>query len=260
MFDKETLAKIYCLNPQELPIGSVAYFVNQSDVNKWNVGYGLVEAHYTHNIVLTMLDANKTARTVEGIPFSDFTMTEWRKLPKGWSYDTDLVGDSLQWSNYQELNTKYQAIDYTNPSSILQAYKDGVLIEVEKNDYGYIDAEIDRKNGYRLVKKYPMWQEDKAWNKSFYYWEIYKDYASVQAVIDEQRADLKRLSEMTDEEYSIYMFTNTIDNSIYDDSYKQRCKDFLMKQDKISDIVVRASCRGIEWRYEKNKRWNTIST
>lgn len=257
--NKETLAKIYCLNPQDLPIGSVAYYIEHNSFDKWKVDYGIVEAHYTHSIVLTMLDVNKTGRTVEGTPFSDFRMTEWRKLPKGWSYDTDLVGNSLQWSNAIELNEKYKLIDITDPNSILQAYKSGVLIEVEKNDYGVIDAEIDKKYGYRIVKKYPMWQKIKAWNKSFYYYDVFKDYKSAQEVIDEQRAELKRISEMTDKEYSIHMFTERIDSSIYDENYKEYCKSFLMAQDNIEDIVVRVSNKGIDWRYEKNKRWNTIS-
>lgn len=258
MFDKETMAKIYCLNPQDLPIGSVAYYIEHSAFHDWKICYGLVEAHYTHSIVLTMLDANMTDRMVEGIPYADFKMTEWRKLPKGWTYKTDLIGDSYQWEGAYELNEKYKAIDITNPDSILQAYKDGVLIEVEKNDYGRLETEIDSKNGYRIVKNYPMWTPIKAWNKSFQYWEVYKDYVSAQAVLDERTAELQRISEMSDEEYSIYMFTKTIDESYYDNDYKQRCKDFLLAQDNIEDIVVRASGKGIDWRYEKNKRWNTI--
>ena len=247
----------YMLNPQDLPIGSVAYFIKPSPFKKWEIGYGLVEMHYPHNIVLTMLDANRTGRSIEGIPYNDFTSTEWRKLPKGWRYDTELF--KVEWDGAKELSKKYKAIDVTNPDSILAAYYDGVLIKVEGNDYGVIDAEVDSKHGYRIIKKYPMFAEPHPWNRSFLWNEVYKDYESAKAVIDRREEELRIISEMSDVEYSIYEYTNTIDNAIdLPEEYREDCKRFLSEQDKLEDIVVRRYQGMIQWKYDRNKRWNTI--
>lgn len=253
MSDKE----IYMLNPQELPLGSIAYYIKGNAFDRWTIDYGLVEMHYPHNIVLTMLDVNRTGRTIEGIPYNDFSMTEWRKLPKGWRYDTKLF--EIEWENAKELDKKWKAIDVTNPDFILNAYNEHTLIKVEENDYGIIDSEIDSNHGYRIVKRYPMFAEHHPWNKSFMWNEVYKDYATAKAVLDKRDADLKRISEMSDRDYSIYEFTQTIDKAAgLSQSYRDSCKEFLLRQDNIEDIVVRRGHGGIEWKYDRNKRWNLI--
>lgn len=249
--------QIYMLNPQDLPIGSVAYYIKKHGFDRWEIDYGLVEMHYPHNITLTMLDVNRTGRTVEGVMYNDFVMTEWRKLPKGWRYDTKLF--EVKWDGAEELKEKWKAIDVTKPDSIIKAYNERTLVKVEENDYGFIDSEIDSKHGYRIVKRYPMFAEPHPWNRSFMWNEVYKDYESAKAVIEQRESELRRISEMTDEEYSIYEYTNTIDNAIdLPQEYRDGCKRFLSEQDKIEDIVVRRYGGMIQWKYDKNKRWNTI--
>lgn len=249
--------KIYMLNPQDLPIGSVAYFIKSNPSRKWEIGYGLVEMHYPHNIVLTMLDVNRTGRSIEGVPYNDFTMTEWRKLPKGWGYNTRLF--KVEWNGAEELEAKWKAIDVSNPDSILDAYNGGVLVKVENNDYGIIDSEVDSKHGYRIIKRYPMFAEPHPWNRSFMWNEVYKDYESAKAVVEQYENELRKISDMTDKEYSIYEYTNTIDNAVdLPQEYRDDCKKFLSEQDRVEDIVVRRFDGMIQWKYDRNKRWNTI--
>ena len=250
-------SEIYMLNPQDLPIGSVTYYIKKHGFDRWEIDYGLVEMHYPHNIVLTMLDVNRTGRSIEGVPYNDFTATEWRKLPKGWRYDTRLF--EIKWDGAKELEEKWKAIDVTNPDSILDAYNNRVLIKVENNDYGIIDSEVDSKRGYRIVKRYQMWAEPHPWNKSFLWNEVYKDYSAAKAILDKREKDLKRISEMDDREYSIYMFTQTIDSAVdLPETYREDCKKYLMAQDNIEDIVVRRGQGGIQWKYDRNKRWILI--
>ena len=265
MIDDVTMQKHaaqYIRNPQDMPIGSIAYYITWDAFNPPAIKFGLVEAHYTYSIVLTMLDVNRSGRSIEGVPYNEFTATEWRKLPKNWNYQMRLF--ELEWGNYGYIMQRYKDIDVTDPKSILQAYNDGILVKTEDNDYGKVQTEIDRTHGWRIVKSYYN-VKIPPWNKSFDFREVYKDYASAQTAIEKHNTDLERIMNMTDEEYAIYEFTKVIDETPnISEKYRQHCKDFLMQQDNKEDIVVRRHSGGtvwdiyIQWKYNRNQRWNTI--
>lgn len=255
--------KRYELNPQELPVGSVAYFINTNANGlhgNWEVCYGIVDTHYSNSVVIRMIDFNRNGNTCLGIPYKEFTRSKWFKLPKGWSCHTDLITETLEWKDYEKINKAMRELDIKNPDEILRLYEQGILIDVINNDYGKIKSEVDKIKGYRLFIEY-----DKLYRpsyQSYYYWGVFKDYESAQKIVDKQKAALKAISEMTDEEYFFHMIDVEFkEHGFYTtEEYRIKVKEFLKS---LGDYNIDIWCHGaydgqFQWKKSNNKRWVTI--
>ena len=253
--DKQVIPKI---NKKDFEIGQVAYFV-ENDRNtpyKWHVAFGIVEEHYTYEIALQLYEL-ADRRLINGIPVNDFeTPTRWQKLPKGWTYTTEL----FELSHSEPPAGEYKI---NNPADILKAIEDGVLVKVQEVDHAHFEAEIDQKNGFRIVRKYPMFE---TWQYRYYvsvnYMELYHTYEEAQKVIDDRVAEFQRQAALSDYDWSVEQIDHSIEkairNGIITKEDGEIFRERLLQMDNVEDIETRVTNKGLEWKYWKNKRWNTM--
>lgn len=194
------------INRQEIPVGSVVYFIEKYG-HKWSINFGTIEEHYTSEICVQLYELADT-RYINGVPINDFeTPTKWKKLPKGWTYDTELFE-----LTYGEHPDEIKTLKINNIEDILAAIKTGILVKVQDIDHCTIDAEIDSKKGWRIIRKYsghyPTY-------KSFTPCEIFRTYDEAQKMIDLHNAEFERQANLTDLEWSIEQIDKDINRWAY---------------------------------------------
>lgn len=200
-------------------------------------------------------------RLVNGIPINEFKTTEWKKLPKGWTYNTPL--HTLEWDN--SFDQEFEKIRLDDTTSIKEAYDKGLLVKAKDKlpQCMYPEDEIDRTKGYRTKLRHNLnqvrWEEHTI---SIEREKIFIKYEDAKASIDEENAELNRQMSLTDEQWSIEQIKKTVDRwaagyGIEEDN-KNQYMQWILGLPKIEDVVVRQYMGCLEWRYEKNKRWNAI--
>lgn len=239
--------------------GNVVYWVgrHRHSPYEYYVDYGIVDEEFSDAVCVDRLHIRDN-RYINDVPYKEFpSVTKWQKLPKGWTYNTELF--VMEWHNndWAVLNT----LRIDNPEDIKKALELGILVYLKDYDQTVPRSEIDKKLGWRIRKEhddsfyvypYVSLQKDKA----------FKTYAEAQAVIDAQEAEWKRQSELTDEEWSIEQINNDLQRwaKIYSKSPEevQKVRDFLLGMDKVEDIETRVFGGDFQWKYWKNKKWRTI--
>lgn len=237
--------------------GDVAYYVKQFENGVKYVHFGIVlEWSDYHEPVLQLLEA-KDLTTINGIPKKDFvTPTRWQKLPKGWSYNTKLY--DLRTSSPDELGE----LMVDCPDDIRDAYARGLLVSPDENDHGEFEAEIS-KEGWRIVKRYGYPHETYVPSRiSLPRNKIFATYEEAKAEIDKFEAELKRQSELSDYEWSVEQIDGVLSRWKYqcgkthDEVLKARKR--LLGFDRVEELEVRIIMGNIQWKYWKNKKWNTL--
>jgi len=248
------------INRKKIPIGEVAYFIRQykDKPHMYYVDYGTVEEHYATEIVL-QLYVTKERRLINGIPYNDFTTpTEWRKLPKGWTYSTELYELDTDMSDYKIASRSFYV---DNPEDIKAAIAEGLLVKIQDKDFSYIETEIDRKLGFRLIRKSDPYDYHPSWISRPYY-EVFETYEEAQKKIFAIEAEYKRISELSDYDWSVELIDRALNRgiglSIITEHQGEQIRDRLLAMDRVEDIEVRLYNGGIQWKYWKNKRWITI--
>lgn len=247
------------INEQEIPVGSIVYYVKKHG-HEWSVSWGTLEEHYVCESVIQLYDTYNWI-TVNGIPIKDLdTPTRWQKLPKGWRYDTKLfeIGHD---EKAEEFNEIYKNLKISNKEDIQNAINIGLFIKVQDKDYGNPEAEIDKRYGWRIVKKYPNYMAYITYT-TVKYNEVYVSYEDAKRVVDEHEAELRRQSELSNLEWSIEQIDKKLDlwSALYHvtDLEKQKLRDRIMGFDNLEDVEVRLFSGNIQWKYWKNRRWMNI--
>lgn len=240
-------------NKEKFPIGSVAYYIKQYS-NIWVPRFGIVLDHYTDCVSLELYDLPELRR-INGVKFDEFvTPTRWMKLPKGWTYHTDLV--NLTFDDYP--NGDGLCID--NPDEVLEAIEKGLLVEVASRDYSNVESEIDSKYGYRLVRK-PS-QEYHPSCISVRWDRLYKTFDEAKAVITARDVELKAMAELSDYDWAVKDMDRILNQwqKIYGitDELKDEYREWLLDLEHFEDVEIRLFNKNIQWKYWKNKRWNHI--
>lgn len=242
------------LNPKNFPIGTVVYFVEQ-EKNGFRkvVRFGTVLEHYSGEIAIQLYDFKET-RTINGIPYNEFeTPTRWKKLPKNWTYNTEL----FKLSN-EKLNITTKDL---SPESIITEINAGNLVPVNKIDYSYIEVEYDNHSGYRLVRKYESYDYHAdiicvQWNKIYATWE------EAQKIVDEYDSEMERQKNLSDYDWSVEQIDNALNRwvNFYNISSeeKESIRNRLLALGNIEDLEVRIFGQRIQWKYWKNKKWNNM--
>lgn len=239
--------------------GDVVYWVgrHRHSPYEYYVDYGIVDEEFSDAVCVDRLHIRDN-RYINDVPYKEFpSVTKWQKLPKGWTYNTELF--VMEWRNndWAVLNT----LRIDNPEDIKKALELGILVYLKDYDQTVPHSEIDKKLGWRIRKErddsvyvYPhvTLQKDNA----------FKTYAEVQAVIDAQEAEWKRQSELTDEEWAVEQIDHDLQRwaKIYSKSPEevQKVRDFLLGMNKVEDIETRVFDGDFQWKYWKNKKWRTI--
>ena len=253
------------INRKNIPIGSVAYYIqNHSTIpNKPIIKFGIVEEHYASEIALRLYEIVDT-RTINGTPIKDLkTPSKWYKLPKGWSYDTELIKYGSNFiERFPDYYNNLKSIKINNPDSILTAINDGVLVPTDENDHCNIETEIT-KEGWRIVRNYHSYSN--TWTPSWislYFHDIYSTYEEAKAVVDAKEAELKRQSELSDYDWSVEQIDKSLSRAVaFGYITEEQSGDFmkrLLELENVEDIETRVNNVGVEWKYWKNKRWKKL--
>lgn len=232
-------------------IGQIVYFTYTRS-GRMNVGYGTVEEIY-HDVVLIQLYEIVNTRRVNGVLLRDMpNVGRWMKLPKNWSYNTRLYEDT------------YDLIPLDKPLStdtverIQTAIDCGALVKACDNPHVTVDVEIDKNHGYRIVTRGEGYRNIATVRHN----DVYKTYAEAQSAVDEYERELRRVCDMTDDEWSVWEMDKTLDvwmNGVgATTEERDRIRKFLLSLGNVADIEIRISGNEIQWKYWKNKRWNNI--
>lgn len=251
-------------NPKEVPEGSVVYYIRKKD-NRYYVDYGIVYQHYADCVLIQKLTPRDRRLVVSAfsrkpIPFSEFPYnTEWRKLPKGWSWDTRMF--EIVDAPMEDEEAAYK-LDLENPATIIEAYNRGYLVNVRDVPYEKIDAVIEKANGYKLTRKSKedLYKQPDTVGIDFH--QCFASYAEAKQACDKAEAELAAQSEMTDEEWSVSLIDHDLDRwqklySISEEN-KRRAREFLMNRERVEDLETRIVSGGIQFKYWKNTKWMNI--
>lgn len=243
------------INRKEIPIGKVVFFIKKNGY-KWSVAFGTIEEHYTSEICVQLYEF-ADRRLINGIPVDEFeTPTKWQKLPKGWSYDTELFTLS-----HEEMPETAKKLHINVPEDIIKAINEGILVKVQSVDHCHFDTEIDSKKGWRIVRKYPMFDHHPSY-VSLMPCEVFRTFEEAEKVIALHEAEFERQANLSDLDWSIEQIDKDIDRwaSMYAISAdeKSRCRERIMSIDNLEDVETRIFSGSIQWKYSKNKRWMNI--
>lgn len=234
--------------------GDIVYWCSRTG-HDFSVKWGIVDEQFNRSLVYIDYLSPKETRLVNGIPMDEFKSEEkFKKLPKGWSYDTRL----FEVTHTDEL--KGIPFDIKDPGLIKDLYDKGFLVKDSTLFHGVIETEITN-NGYRLRKTYPMYHNHIS-IISIYPHKLYDNYADAKKEVDENIAELHRQANLSDYDWSVEQIDNTLNRwqGLYDisDIEKQQYRDWLLKLDDVVDIEVRLWEGSIQWKYWKHKRWSSI--
>ena len=243
------------INRQEIPIGTVVFYIEKHG-HEWKVEFGTVEEHYTSEICIQLYDFADT-RLINGVPANEFvTPTKWKKLPKGWNYNTKL----FECSDI-ELPAIAKTLNPTKTDDILTAIKEGILVKVQNIDYCHFRTEIDSKKGWRIIREYPMMEHHPTYI-SLRPYECFRTYEAAQKIIDTHMKELERQANLTDLEWSIEQIDNNIGrfSKLYNltQEEKERLRNRIMEIDNLEDVETRITSGGFQWKYLNTVRWMTV--
>ena len=232
--------------------GDIVYWCHQHG-NKYAVHFGRVDEQYSDAVLIDYLRGNEN-RLINGIPFNEFeSETRYRKLPKGWTYDTELFELTTE-KNMQSINIK-------NPSEIIEAYNKGVLVKDSEISQVVVEAEVDKNKGYRIIKSYPQWQYHIS-RVSVRPDRIYSTYEEAQKEVDENISEFYRQANLSEYDWSVEQIDKTLNfwaalKGINNEA-KKIYREWLLSLNNVEDIETRTYGSEIQWKYWKNKKWNNI--
>lgn len=238
--------------------GDIVYWCHQEGCEYW-VEYGMVDEQFSDAVIIDCL-APMERRLVNGIPINEFeSEARYKKLPKGWTYSTELF--ELTWKDLTQEQKDFSAnYSVRNPACIKEAYNKGYLVKSSTIYRGIIESEIT-KDGYRIVKKSPMWQH-RIDHISVRPDKVYFTYEEAEKEVDDNIAEFHRQANLSDYDWSIEQIDKTINKwKIYNDTSDKEAKayhDWLIGMNNVEDIETRVFDGRIQWRYWKNKKWNNI--
>lgn len=239
---------------EKYPPESVVYFVEGNILDGYDVNFGIVKEYYSDRILLQMVHL-KDCRLINGIPWSDFPdWGEWKKVPKGWDYSTQLF-----YQTYIPINEELKTLDITNPKSILEAYRLGILIDNKDYDFSHIEVNFEKDGKYRLVKKFYDCERIPSNTRFLEYHKIYKTYSEAQSEADSIMAEFNRQVNLSDYDWSLEQIDKKIDNFIPIEE-NQKYKDFIRNnftQKEIEDMDIRVSMMKLQIK-KKGQKWHDL--
>lgn len=250
MHDEKKTTNIGCADFQsKAPIGSVIWYLKNTCGRK-EISFGTVDSYYTHEICIQLYDFCER-RMIDGIPVEQIeTPTRWKKLPKGWTYSTELF--KLTERPFPDVK-----FDLSDSDDIIKAIQQGILVTVQERDHCYFEAILDKTNGWRIERKYKPYEYHCSYI-SLRYDEVYVTYADAKAALDEELAEFQRQSELSDYDWSLEQIDKELTRwaLMYgiSNEKKQQYREWLLELDNPEDVEVRTFGGKLQWKYSKNKK------
>lgn len=236
--------------------GDIVYWCHQHG-HEYSVHFGMVNEQFSDAVCIDYLSP-KENRRINGIPIDEFKSEDrYKKLPKGWSYNTRLF--EMTYDNISDVID-----DHLNgcmdSEGIKRLYNKGLLVMDSTKFHGVVEAEIT-KNGYRIVKKYPMWQNHIT-NTSVRPDKVYFTYEEAKREVDDNIAEFNRQAALSEYDWSLEQIEKTINRFIAftgeSDKVREDYKSWFVNMSNLEDIETRIFDGNIQWKYWKNKKWNNI--
>lgn len=236
--------------------GDIVYWCHRRG-HEYSVHYGMVDEQFSDAVCIDYL-ALRERRRVDGIPIQEFQSEQrYRKLPKGWSYDTELFKITYDEPTDEE---KKFVFDITKPEVVKESYEKGYLVKDRTLFHGHIESEIT-KEGFRIVKKYPQW-EYHIDHTSVRPDKVYFTYEEAKKEVEDNIAEFHRQAELSDYDWSVEQIDKTLDIwkgiSSSSEEEKNQYREWLLGMKNVEDIEVRIFGGNLQWKYWKNKKWNYI--
>lgn len=263
---------------KNLKKGTIVYYITDSfrkcyaDPTAWSVEFGVFDGFSSYRIskdnvmtsqsegiVLTL--ERKDCRwvktlTSDWMSFSEFkSETETHKLPKKWSYDTDLF-----WVENRYPQNDYLNFDIRDRKKIKQLYDEGWLVGVDKNDHRHIEVEFDH-DYYKVVKKASFYSD--TYQKPLFYNlphnRIFLNY-------NEARKKAKQLYEI-EKNISLIAFHNDCMDDlkdhltfISDSNRRAKYREKILSMGEIEKFIFRHVDDKILWAYRNAKplEWHEV--
>lgn len=236
--------------------GDIVYWCHRRG-NEYSVHWGMVDEQFSDAVVIDYL-VPRERRRVNGIPIDEFQSEQrYRKLPKGWTYNTELF--ELTWDDFIPAEKEFK-LDITDPNSIKSAYNQGFLVKDSTIFHGVIEADIT-KEGFRIVKKYPYYMRHIDY-VSIRPNKVYFTYEEAKKEVDENIAEFQRQASLSDYDWSVEQIDKTLARwKFLNDASPEtveKYRSWLIGMKDVEYIETRIFGGDLQWKYWKNKRWNNI--
>lgn len=254
------------IDRRDIKEGQIVFFLERHNTQPHNfyIGYGVVDFYSCTDVCVDWLGLkdNRIVVTLDGkrTPFAEFKNdAEYRKLPKGWSYDTKLYDIEYDESD-KEIKNKILSLKGID-KQVRMAYDCGILVKKTLTDYEGVDATVD-KDGYKLSRKLPMWVQHRT-GGTYRYDELFATFDEAQEALDAYKAEQTRIANLSDREWVLEDVHKTVNRhkNIYheSDEYYEKVLDFFENRcDNVEDVEVRISGGVIQWKYYNRKKWNSL--
>ena len=262
-YEKEDFIKTKQELKKRFTPGDIVYWCSMQNTGQYVVKWGMVDEQFSDAVCIDFLET-KENRCIDGIPIDEFRKHEnsqkYKKLPKGWTYNTELYRLETITNPEDEKLFNDLCVKIDNPESLKKAYELGLLVKADTKFHGNIRANIT-KEGYRVITEYPMWKHYQTYT-SLRPDRVYSTYKEAKDEVDKNIAELQRQAALSDYDWSVEQIDKTLNfwQHLYDtkDEEKNAYRDWILDMKNVENIEVRLFCGNIQWKYEKNKKWNNI--
>lgn len=260
------------LNNRRFKKGDLVYFINRGGLFTpyYYVDWGIVEDVYAGTYGLKLYEL-RDVRAIDGIPIKDynFNSTKWRKLPKGWTYNTRLYSETEILTEEEREWRDEKVFENGLPAAIwaFEGIENGWLVTPSSQDKrAHIEAEVTSQ-GFRIVSKHPMYEPSsnntiihRACDYvSIPFHQVYASHSEANEFIIEDRARLDKIANMTDREFFEYQVNTTLSKcDKYTEEQREKIKSMLFTDPKFEEIETRIWMGYLQWKYENNKNWKEI--
>lgn len=198
----------------------------------------------------------KEHRYIKGIPFEEFTNTEWRKIPKELRDNAYKIQPEVVWRLKPEERALLKSSFIDNPRDIERLYKAGLLVSKEKISTAHIEVELNRANEYRIVKIQHEWTydygKDKRTSVILEACKVYEIYS--EAKEEKERIEAKYRAEraLSDYEWSVKEIDKIL-KLLHNEELAERCREKLLSMNDIEDLEIKKKEDKVYYRYFSKK-------
>lgn len=246
--------------------GQIVFFLERRNTQPHDlyIRYGVVDFYSCTDVCVDWLGLkdNRIVVTLDGkrTSFAEFKNdVKYRKLPKGWTYNTELYDIEYDESDAETKNKilSLKGID----KQVRTAYDCGILVKKTLTDYECVDATVD-KDGYKLSRKLPMWIQHRT-GGTYRYDELFATYDEAKKALDDYKAEQTRIANLSDREWVLEDVHKTVNRhkNIYheSDEYYEKVLDFFENRcNNVEDVDVRIYGGVIQWKYYNKKKWSSL--
>ena len=241
------------VEPSVIQKGDILYYLRRKQ-NKLEIRFGLVDELRGAEVILVTLMPNVT-RKIDDFPTELMHFpTRWKKLPKGWTWDTKLFQETIS------LPHDYYALTSADKDGLKDAVRRGILIPSEKYDNACYESEIDKTQGWRIIRRYPNTLGN--W-VSVFYSDCYSTYEEAVEFARGEENELHRQADLSDYDWSVEQIDRILNHFAFcnqlTDLEVKRYRDWILAHDEVENIEIRQiGTEQLQFKYWYQKRWVNI--